>query len=208
MLDALLDGRARTATELAVLAEVTPATASAHLQRLRDARLVAMRAQGKHRYYALSGADVARALEALSVLAGGPAQPFVPRTPHRLRTARTCYDHVAGTLGVALHDRFLKLAWLSPARGDASAYELNPAGTQALEKLGVDVQAARRLRRRFAYACLDWSERRPHLGGALAAAVFALAMKRKWVTRDLDSRALEITSAGRRELRAKFGVEI
>ncbi|HEY7791922.1 MAG TPA: helix-turn-helix transcriptional regulator [Vicinamibacterales bacterium] len=208
MLYALLDGRARTATELAIVADVAPATASVHLQRLRDARLVAMRAQGKHRYYSLAGVEVAAALEALSVLAGGHQRPFAPNTPHHLRTARTCYDHLAGTLGVALHDRLQALGWLSPDRADSSRYDVSPAGARALEGLGIDVTGARRLRRRFAYACLDWSERRPHLGGALAGAVLTLAVKRTWVVRDLDSRALDITSAGRRELRAKFGLEI
>src|SRR5579864_9122806 len=109
MLYCLLDGRARTSTELAVVAEVTPSTASVHLQRLKTERLVKVFAQGKHRYYSLEGSNVAAALEALSVLAGGSRVAFVPNTPNRLRAARTCYDHIAGTLGVTLHDRFTEL---------------------------------------------------------------------------------------------------
>src|SRR5580692_3773966 len=113
MLYCLLDGRARTSTELAVVACVTPSTASVHLQRLKTERLVTVLAQGKHRYYSLEGAHVAAALEALSVVAGGSRELFVPSTPNPLRAGRACYDHIAGALGVSLHDRFQRLRWLS-----------------------------------------------------------------------------------------------
>src|SRR5579863_4702801 len=113
MLYCLSDGRARTGTELAIVADVTPSTASVHLQRLLRQRLVKVLAQGKHRYYSLEGANVAAALETLSVLAGGSHDAFVPNTPNHLRAARTCYDHIAGTMGVSLHDRFKALGWLS-----------------------------------------------------------------------------------------------
>jgi DNA-binding transcriptional ArsR family regulator len=206
MLYCLVDGRARTSTELAVVAEVTPSTASVHLQRLKALGLVKVSAQGKHRYYRLEGADVAAALEALSVLAGGSRQAFVPRTPNRLRAARTCYDHIAGTLGVALHDRVNALGWLSSGSGAGGAYDLTPAGAKAFEGLGVDVVATRTLRRRFAYACLDWSERRPHIGGALGAALLTVALKRRWVLPDLDSRALTVRPVGRREMLTRFGL--
>src|SRR5215207_1905191 len=115
MLYCLVDGHARTSTELAVVAEVTPSTASAHLQRLKRQQLVVVLAQGKHRYYSLGGPDVAAALEALSVLAGGSRRTFVPNTPTHLRAARTCYDHIAGRLGVSLHDRLRELCWLTPS---------------------------------------------------------------------------------------------
>ncbi|MGB7330993.1 MAG: helix-turn-helix transcriptional regulator, partial [Terriglobales bacterium] len=178
MLYCLIDGRARTSTELAVVADVTPSTASVHLQRLKTRRLVKVFAQGKHRYYSLEGANVAAALEALSVLAGGSRKPFVPNTPSRLRAARTCYDHMAGTVGVSLHDRFKTLGWLSTATNSSGegAYDLTPSGTKAFESVGIDIDATRALRRRFACACLDWSERRPHLGGALGAAVLKIAL--------------------------------
>jgi len=205
MLYCLSDGRARTSTELAVVAEISPSTASAHLQRLLAQRLVKALAQGKHRYYSLEGADVAAALEALSVLAGGSREAFVPNTPNRLRAARTCYDHIAGALGVALHDRLRALGWLSAATVDNS-YDVAPKGAKALAAMGVEIEAARKLRRRFAFACVDWSERRPHLGGAMGAALLSLALKRKWVTQDLDSRALAVTKAGQREMLARFGL--
>lgn len=208
MLYSLVDGRARTSTELAVVAEVSPSTASAHLRRLQQQRLVKVLAQGKHRYYSLEGPRVAAALEALSVLAGRPRCRFVPSTPSPLRAARTCYDHIAGTLGVALHDRFRALGWLALVSSRDKAYALSPDGAKALSALGVDVDATRSLRRRFAFACLDWSERRPHLGGALGAALLQLALKRKWVVQDLDSRALEVTRLGRRELLARFSMPL
>lgn len=202
----LLDGHARTSTELAVVAEVTPSTASAHLHRLKTQRLVKVLAQGKHRYYSLEGAHVAAALEALSVLAGGSRAAFVPPAPNRLRAARTCYDHIAGRLGVSLHDCFLARGWLSNGPGAGEAYELAPDGAKAFEALGVDIEATRRLRRRFAYACVDWSERQPHIGGAVGAALLNAALKRKWVVQDLDSRALAVTKIGRREMLARFGL--
>jgi len=209
MLYCLMDGHARTSTELAAVADVTPSTASIHLGRLRTARLVRVLAQGKHRFYSLEGPDVARALEGLSVLAGGNRDRFVPSTPSRLRAARTCYDHLAGTVGVSLHDRLKALGWLSEGSTESdNAYDLTPQGEKALAAVGIDVEATRMLRRRFAFACLDWSERRCHVGGALGAALLKLVLKRRWVVQDLDSRALTLTALGRREMRTRFGLRI
>lgn len=204
MLLCLMDGHARTSTELAVVAEVSPSTASVHLERLKTTHLVNVLVQGKHRFYSLTGPDVARALEGLSVLAGASRDKFVPNTPSRLRTARTCYDHLAGTLGVSLHDRLAEIGWLLTG----TSYDVTPQGSKAFEGLGIDIEATRTLRRRFACACLDWSERRPHLAGALGAALLEVALKRKWVIQDLDSRALQVTSYGRREMLARFGVRV
>src|SRR5258708_23620850 len=113
MLFSLADGHARTSTELAMVADVSPSTASVHLNRLKKEQLVKVFVQGKHRYYSLEGPEVARTLEGLSLLVGGSHYKFVPSTPNRLRAARTCYDHMAGTLGVSIHDRFNALGWLS-----------------------------------------------------------------------------------------------
>ena len=208
MLYCLADGRARTSTELAMVADVSPSTASVHLQRLMANKLVKVFAQGKHRYYSLEGPNVGAALEALSVLAGGSQSVFTPATPSRLRAARTCYDHIAGSLGVSLHDRFTTLGWLSEASEDPSAYQLTRKGLSALEALGIDVAATRALRRRFAFACLDWSERRPHIGGAVGAALLKIALKRKWVAQDLDSRILTVTALGRHEMSLRFGLRV
>jgi hypothetical protein len=204
-----MDGHARTSTELSVVAHVSPSTASVHLNRLMTEHLVKVLVQGKHRFYSLEGPNVANALEGLSVLAGRARDKFAPSTPSRLRAARTCYDHMAGTVGVALHDRFQALGWLSAdSKGDDKAYDLTLRGTKAFEALGIDIEATRRLRRHFACACLDWSERRPHVGGALGAALLNVALKGKWVIPDLDSRALGVTSLGRREMLTRFGLQV
>jgi DNA-binding transcriptional ArsR family regulator len=210
ILYSLLDGHARTSTELAVVAEVSPSTASAHLNRLRTERLIKVLVQGKHRYYSLEGPDVANALEGLSVIAGGSRQKFVPNTPGRLRNSRTCYDHMAGAVAVLLHNHFKESGWLSMNLSDNSdnSYELSAKGSKAFAALGIDLVETRTLRRRFAYACLDWSERQPHIGGALGAALLRIMLKRKWVTQDLDSRALSVTSLGRRELLTRFSVHV
>ncbi len=208
MLYCLADGRARTSTELAIVADVSPSTASVHLQRLMTNRLVKVFAQGKHRYYSLEGPNVGAALEALSVLAGGTRSTFIPNTPGPLRAARTCYDHIAGSLGVALHDRVRAMGWLAEDSRDATSYDLTPRGAKGLEVLGVDVEATRVLRRRFAFACVDWSERRPHLGGAVGAALLRIALRKRWVTQELDSRILNVTPVGRREMQVRFGLQI
>lgn len=201
----LMDGHARTSTELAVVAGVAPSTASVHLNKLKAEQLIRLLAQGKHRYYSLAGADVARVLEGLNALAGAPRDRFVPNTPNRLRAARKCYDHIAGTLGVALHDRVMNLQWLADSR---ESYELTPKGAKAFEALGIDVEDRAMARRRFAFPCLDWSERRSHIGGAMGSALLSIALTRKWVEQDLDSRALSVTRVGRRELMSRFGVHV
>ena len=206
MLLCLMDGRARTSTELAIIAQVSAPTASVHLAKLRAAKLVRSLPQGRNRYYNLLGEEVAAALEALSVLAGAARADSAARIPVHLRLARTCYDHVAGALGVSWHDRLHLLEWLTLAERTGS-YELTEQGASGLAALGVDVGAVRAQRRRFACACLDWSERRSHLGGALGAVLLQLALKHRWVQRHLDSRALSITRVGRRELQARFGLE-
>jgi len=201
MLYCLMDDRARTGAELAAVADVTPSTASVHLSRLRAEGLIQVQVQGRHRYFSLAGPPVGRVLKSLDGLAGGSRARFVPNTPGRLRAARTCYDHIAGVLGVSLHDRFWSLGWL------AGSYDLTAAGVRAMEALGTDVAGIRRLRRKFSFPCLDWSERRSHLGGSLGAALLEAAIRRKWVAREAATRALRVTALGKRELRARFGVD-
>jgi hypothetical protein len=168
-----------------------------YLTRLRDEKLGKVVRQGKHRYFTLYGVEVAAVLEGLLVLSGGPRDRFIPKTPNRLRMARTCYDHMAGTLGVSLHDCMVKSQWLvRDPNSDDDGYTLTSKGEKEFLRLGVDMKGLRATRRRFASQCIDWSERRPHLGGGVGAAIFTLALKRKWVSRDLDSRILSLTSKG------------
>ncbi|MCH4902356.1 MULTISPECIES: ArsR/SmtB family transcription factor [Pseudomonas] len=204
MLCSLMDGHARTATELATLADVSASTASAHLAKLKDLALVRLHVQGRHRYYSLADKRVAQALEALMVIGQNPAPTFKPHTPDRLQFARTCYDHMAGTLAVLLHDRLLEGGWL--VETDEQVYRLSDSGEAFFEGLGIEVKDLSTMRRRFACPCLDWSMRRPHLGGSLGAALLQAALKRKWVTQDLDSRALTLTVQGRRELSSRWGL--
>jgi len=208
ILNCLLDGRARTSTELAVVANVTPSTTSVHLNRLKTECLVKVLAQGKHRYYSLRDADVARALEALSIVATGSRERFVANTPSRLVIARTCYDHIAGKLGVMLHNRFKAMGWLSISSRKGNSCDLTIDGVKGFESLGIDLEETRAAHRRFAYECLDWSERQPHLAGGLGAALLRIARKRKLVVEDLDSRALSITSQGRREILKRFAIQL
>jgi DNA-binding transcriptional ArsR family regulator len=208
MLCCLMDGHARTATELAIVAEISPSTASVHLGRLAEEKLVRVVPQGKHRYYTLNGPDVGLTMENLLVLSGASNDEFIPNTPHRLRAARTCYDHIAGALGVALHDRILKLDWLAADTSRDRAYLLTPLGQKRFGELGIELSTTKTCRRRFAFACIDWSERRPHLGGAVGAALLTFALNRKWVAPDLDSRALAVSQRGRREIQQYFGIAL
>ncbi|MGA9026290.1 MAG: helix-turn-helix domain-containing protein [Steroidobacteraceae bacterium] len=208
MLCSLMDGRARTSTELSVIAEVSPSTASVHLTRLKEQELVKVLAQGKHRYYSLDDDRVAATLESLMVLAGTRSKPFVPNTPTHLRWARTCYDHMAGEVAVALHDRILKNKWVSQKKRHDGAYELTEVGTRALAAHGIEMDTTNFTRRRIACACLDWSERRPHLGGALGAALLRSALQHKWFLKDLDSRVLRVTKRGEREFLGRLGLQV
>lgn len=207
MLSALLGGHALTATELAYEARVTPQTASAHLAKMTRARLLAVERQGRNRYFRLAGPAVANALESLTILAGDAPPRRRPPGPKdaAMRAARICYDHLAGGLGVAVTDALMCRGFLTE-RGDE--FVVTPEGLEWLEKFEIDVQALRRTRRVFARRCLDWSERRPHLAGALGAAVADQLFDRDWVARIRDSRGLMVTDAGRRGLRRILGVEL
>ena len=207
MLSALLDGQALTATELAYVAGVTPQTASAHLTKLADMGLLAPEKQGRHRYFRLATPLVARMLESIMAVAeAGPAR----YRPHwkggdTLRDARTCYDHLAGRAAVAITDALV-------ARGHvelgADGGVVTPSGVAFLTSFGLDLEAARKRRRTFCKPCLDWSERRPHLAGAVGAGLADRAFALGWLERMKDSRAVAITEAGRRGLLGVFGVTL
>lgn len=197
MLGALMDGASRPAGEIAHAAGVHPSTASGHLGRLVDEGLIAVQVQGRHRYYRVSDGDVARALEALSVVAerAGSAEKW-QREPYRsLKLARTCYRHLAGELGVRLHQALVGHERLV---GRADGYELTRAGSAWLEEIGLEAPPARG--ERFAYPCLDWSERRHHLAGRLATSLLDHFVARHWLARAPQSRALKLTPLGRRNL--------
>jgi DNA-binding transcriptional ArsR family regulator len=206
ILCALLGGSAITAAELAHAAHVSPQTASEHLGRLLATGLVVVAKQGRHRYYRLAGPHVGQMLESImSVALAGPPR-FQPRSKadETMRHARTCYDHLAGVLGVGIADRLIERAFI--VLGD-EAGEVTPAGAAFLaEEFGVDLTAARTKRRIFCRPCLDWTERRPHIGGAVGAAVASRCFELKWITRIGGSRALTVTAAGRRGLMSMLGL--
>jgi DNA-binding transcriptional ArsR family regulator len=204
ILCALLDGRAFAAGELAYAAHVTPQTASGHLAKLAAAQLITSSPQGRHRYFRLAGPHVAAMLESiLAVAAIAPPRCRPVRIGDDMRTARMCYDHVAGRLGVGLTDALLARRHVE--LGDDGG-ALTASGEAFLQEFGIDVGKARRSHRMFCRPCIDWSERRPHLAGAVGAALARRLFALGWITRVRDGRALVVTPDGRRELEETFGV--
>jgi DNA-binding transcriptional ArsR family regulator len=215
MLTALLDDRPLAAGELARVAGVTPATASAHLARLLHGGLVVAERQGRHRYYRLAGHEVANAIEALAHLS--PAIPVrslrQSQQATALGSARTCYDHLAGRAGVALFDALLSRGLLTrhaprpapQAHTGPASVQLTARGEAALRAFGINIGELRRSRRRFAGECLDWTERRPHLNGALGAALTTRLLELGWIEQGKRRRAVRVTPAGREGLAATFG---
>jgi DNA-binding transcriptional ArsR family regulator len=207
MLDAMLDGTPHPAGELARRARVAPSTASEHLSRLREVGLVSAEASGRQRLYRLSSPEVAEALEALARLAAPePASSLRAATrAEALRLARTCYDHLAGRVGVAVADALVARRALVL---DDGSYRLTRRGERVLEELGLDVETARAQRRAFARACVDWTERRPHLAGSLGAELARAFLGRDWLRRRPHDRALIVTEAGREALAAELAIDV
>jgi DNA-binding transcriptional ArsR family regulator len=210
MLGALMDGRALTATELARVAAISPATASGHLARLISVGLLVVEKQGRHRYHRLAGPEVARMLESIMGLAGAtalaPSPPRVGPRDQELRRARTCYDHLAGALGVAIADA-LGASGAVEIEGEAAL--LTESGRARMVALGIlGAENAARSARPVCRPCLDWSERRPHLAGQLGAALLTHALGQGWVRRRANTRALEITPMGDIGFTKAFGVSL
>ncbi|HCB2206880.1 ArsR/SmtB family transcription factor [Citrobacter farmeri] len=202
MLCALMDGRAWTATELSAVADISASTASAHLARLCEQRFVVSLAQGRHRYFRLAGADIAELLERLMGVAWASTASRKISTPLSLRQARTCYDHLAGEVAVMLFDSLVSRQWLT-----ADGETLTPLGEEKLSELGVVVQAGTS-RRKFSCGCLDWSERRYHLGGVLGAALLSCFSGRGWIKTVPGSRQVTFTPSGVRKLQMIFGINM
>ena len=202
---ALMGGRALTATELALEADVAASTASSHLARLTQARLIRLTRHGRHRYFEIADASIATLIESLGGVAArdvaakvstGPADPD-------LRHARVCYDHLAGEVAVALADSLLAAQWLKRCDG---AFVVTGAGRSALANLGIGMGKLEASHRPMVRTCLDWSERRPHLAGALGAAILAMTLEKGWAQRALVGRAVRFTPAGLEQVRKTFGV--
>ena len=203
---ALMDGRARTASELAYAARVTPQTASGHLKQLVAARLLEVAAQGRHRYFRLAGAPVAAMIESMMAVAADVVPRLRPvRVPPELVRARLCYDHLAGRLGVAIADAMVRHGALVLS---CDGGEVTETGFALLREIGVDIDAQRGRQRVFCRACLDWSERRFHVGGAVGAALAQRCFEQGWLARERDSRAVHLTPPGRAALEALFGPDV
>jgi DNA-binding transcriptional ArsR family regulator len=205
MLQALMDQRARTAGELALLAKIAPSTASQHLSRLTDGELLVVEAQGRHRYYRLANPKVAALLESMMAFAPASIAPRTPNVGFDLRFARTCYDHLAGTIATALYDQLQADGTLSVT---SEGIVLTTAGTRRLQSLAIDTETLRAGRRPLARACLDWTERRHHLAGALGAALLSSFRTRSWLTPRNTPRTLRLTTAGRQALASHFGIDV
>ncbi len=235
ILTALLDGRPLAAGELAGLAGVSAATASAHLARLLGGGMVSVTRQGRHRYYRLAGPEIAAVIEALAHVSPRPRPRGLrqSRQAAALQDARTCYDHLAGRAGVALLGALLEKKIIKPilngcaepapgpVRADGAVgtaagadglpggeFEVTSGGAGTLAAFGISLGEVRRSRRRFAGACLDWTQRRPHLNGALGAAITARLLEQGWFERGHSRRSLRLTEAGRRGLAETFGCVI
>jgi DNA-binding transcriptional ArsR family regulator len=206
---ALLDGRAWTISELARHAGVAPSTASEHVARLVAGGVLAGEHQGRHRYVKLADQRVAQLLEDLGAVAPPVASPVrslaAARASEAMRAARTCYDHLAGALGVQLTDAMTRAGQISQTGG----FALTDAGLDWLaDRLDIDVPTLTSGRRPVARPCLDWTERKPHLGGSAGAAICGRFFEQGWITRAATSRAVTVTPAGEQSLRQLYGVEL
>ena len=207
MLSALLDGRALTATELAHAARVTPQTASTHLAKLAEARLIAPTRHGRYRYFRLASARVAEMLDGIMAVAieNRPRYRPLSRQARALSAARICYDHLAGRLSVDLADALITHGYI--VVGDEVA-EITPAGARFLTEFGIDLAASSSKRRPSCRLCIDWTERRPHIAGAIGAALTKRCFDLGWTERTKHGGAVIVTPAGKRGLRETFGIGV
>jgi DNA-binding transcriptional ArsR family regulator len=199
MLWSLCGGQTRPASELAFYANVSAQNASSHLARLVEAGLLAVEARGRHRFYRLAGAEVAHAIEALAALA--PSAKEIINLPSRqtpdLKYARACYDHLAGRVAVEICAALENKGYLAPVGAE---FEVTRKGEKLFHDLGIDLSELRQQRRAFARQCQDWSERRPHIAGALGAAMLEQMFQRGWIARIRSSRVLRVTAKGREDV--------
>ncbi len=203
----LMDGTWRPAGELAYAANISAQSASGHLSKLADGGLIVSEAQGRHRYFQITSADVAHAIESLASLSVGVV-PRIPRSlspsramPPQFLYSRTCYDHLAGEAAVKILERMLKVRWLV---ADGRDFRVTRSGARHLLALGVDVAAMRPSRRVLARACVDLTQRRPHLGGALGAALLDTYVARGWILRNRHSRVVNMTPKGNAAIESLF----
>ncbi|MGO4950239.1 ArsR/SmtB family transcription factor [Paenibacillus sp. DRB1-1] len=207
ILTALLDGRFHTASELAHMAGIKPQTASFHLAKMTEAQVVTVEKQGRHRYYGIQDPEVARVMESfLSIAPSVPIHSFKHASENEaLRLARTCYDHVAGQLGVQLMSFFIQKGILSE---DQDGLHITEQGEIFFTDFQIDLKKTRQKRRSFSHKCLDWSERRHHLAGALGSALLDRLFELNWIERLPTTRAIRVTADGKRGFKEIFSIEV
>ncbi|OQP59884.1 transcriptional regulator [Niastella vici] len=200
---ALLDGKALTATELTIVTGTTAPNLSMHIARLVQADLLSVETQGRHRYYKFSRKEIAYAIEAMANLIPPGSTTTISTNDNNsaIRNCRTCYDHLAGKVGVALTDSLLREGIITE---NGKTFELTPKGGTVFSDLGMNIDEIKKKRRSFLRPCLDWSERRYHIAGALAAALLEHMIASDWIRRQKNSRAITITSKGQREFYRYF----
>lgn len=201
MLCALMDGRAWTATELSVVADVAASTASAHLSRLVSEGLITCLSQGRHRYYRLAGTDIAGLIENIMGVSWHSTSSAKISTPSSLRVARTCYDHLAGEIAVHIYDFMAAEGWVM-----SDGTSMTPSGQEQFRELGIMLNP--KTRRKTCCGCLDWSERRFHLGGEAGAALYTHCEQKGWLTRTPGFRDVNITASGKRAFERLFSLYI
>ena len=207
MLWNLLDGRAYTASELSIVSDTSPTSASNHLSKLLEADIVKVEVQGRHRYYSLSNSEVAFAVEALANLAHGKTDKSIKKEPLKngVKYCRTCYDHLAGFVGVTIAETFEAKGFLVKSK---DMYLVSEKGWKWFEILNICKNDCDHKRRPITRQCLDWSERRPHLAGLLGSEFLNKVLERKWFKKVQFSRELILTSKGRQELYELLGVAL
>jgi DNA-binding transcriptional ArsR family regulator len=201
MLLSLMDGRSLPAGQLALIARIAPQTASSHLAKLVNGHLLAVECQGRHRYYRLANIHVAHAIESVLAIMPRPRVPSIPKPPRAaagLDFARTCYSHLAGRLAVEISDAFKQRRLL--LRDGPKRYKLTRSGRDWFETFGIAISPSQAANSRFAYPCLDWTERRHHIAGNLGAALLKRLTELRWIVPVPDSRAVRVTVTGREQL--------
>jgi DNA-binding transcriptional ArsR family regulator len=204
ILTVLLDGRFHTASELSLLIGVKPQTTSYHLSKLIEQNIIVVESQGRHRYFGIQNEEIAKTIESLLVLSPPAKIKSLKqsREDAAIRYARTCYDHIAGYLGVQIADAFIRKGYLD------SEFSLTPEGQRFFEEMQVDVKEIKRKRRSFCHKCLDWSERRHHIAGAVGLALLEKFIELEWVVRLPKTRAISVTKKGRDGMRNLLGIEV
>lgn len=205
MLWSLLDGRAYTATELSVCANITPQSASNHLVRLVDANLLTVEKQGRHRYYRYANSNVARVIESMASLI--PISRNLKRVerpePRGEMFARTCYDHLAGKVGVNITSSLIKNGIIEIT---GERYRVTSSGEEWFKSIGIDINELKAQKRSFAHQCLDWSERKHHMAGALGAAILQFMLDNDWIRKKQHSREVIVTPKGKQEMKDKLSL--